>query len=72
MSEKITDPRALAHASLMAIMKHGRYSNIEIDAALKKADGLSPADRGLYTRLVYGVIERRITLDHIISHIDRN
>lgn len=67
MSEKITDPRGLAHASLMAIMKQGRYSNIEIDAALKKADGLSPADRGLYTRLVYGVIERRITLDHIIS-----
>ncbi len=67
MSEKITEPRALAHSSLMAIMKHGRYSNIEIDAALKNADGLSSADRGLYTRLVYGVIERRITLDYIIA-----
>ena len=69
MSDKITDPRALAHASLMAIMKHGRYSNIEIDAVLKNADGLSPADRGLYTRLVYGVIERRITLDYIIKKL---
>ncbi|MBQ6789011.1 MAG: 16S rRNA (cytosine(967)-C(5))-methyltransferase RsmB [Clostridia bacterium] len=67
MSDKTTDPRALAHSSLMAIMKQGRYSNIEIDTALKKAEGLSPADRGLYTRLVYGVIERRITLDHIIA-----
>ena len=67
MSDKITDPRALAHSSLMAIMKQGRYSNIEIDAALKNADGLSSADRGLYTRLVYGVIERRITLDYIIA-----
>ena len=67
MAEKITDPRSLAHASLMAIMKHGRYSNIEIDAAIKNADGLSASDRGLYTRLVYGVIERRITLDYIIA-----
>lgn len=67
MAEKMTDPRRLAHSSLMAIMKQGRYSNIETDAAIKSAHGLSDADRGLYTRLVYGVIERRITLDCIIS-----
>ncbi|MBQ4607710.1 MAG: hypothetical protein IJB15_13455 [Clostridia bacterium] len=29
--------------------------------------GSFPADKGLYTRLVYGVIERRITLDYIID-----
>lgn len=57
----------MAHASLMAVMKHGRYSNIEIDSALKGASELSDADRGLYTRLVYGVIERKLTLDHVIA-----
>ena len=43
---------------------------MEIDAQLKK-DGaaLTPADRGLYTRLVYGVTERRLTLDHIIDSL---
>ena len=57
----------MAHASIMSVMKHGRYSNIEIDSALKNAADLSDADRGLYTRLVYGVIERQLTLDHVIA-----
>lgn len=67
MNNKIISPRRCAHASLTKIERCGRYSNLEIDASLKNADTMSPADRGLYTRLVYGVIERRLTLDHIIS-----
>ncbi|MBE6617172.1 MAG: 16S rRNA (cytosine(967)-C(5))-methyltransferase RsmB [Ruminococcaceae bacterium] len=58
--------RTLALGSLVALERDGRYSNLEIDSALRKAD-LNESDRGLYTRLVYGVTERRITLDHIIS-----
>lgn len=65
-NKKLTVRRA-AHASLLKIEKCGRYSNLEIDASLKSSGELSDADRALYTRLVYGVTERRITLDCIIS-----
>ena len=58
--------RSLALLSLVALERDGRYSNLEIDSALRKSD-LNDSDRGLYTRLVYGVTERRITLDYIIS-----
>ena len=58
--------RALAAASLLRLEKDGRFSNIEIDSALEK-NSLSDADRALFTRLVYGVTERRITLDLIIA-----
>lgn len=58
--------RSLALESLVALERDGRYSNIEIDSRIRRAN-LSDADRGLYTRLVYGVTERRITLDYIIS-----
>ena len=58
--------RTLALRSLVALERDGRYSNLEIDSALRKAD-LNDSDRGLYTRLVYGVTEKRITLDYIIS-----
>ncbi len=59
-------PRSLAHASLLSCEAANRYSNLEIDSGLKKA-ALSDPDKGLYTRLVYGVIERKITLDYIID-----
>ena len=67
MTERtMNSPRALALASLAALERDGRYANLEIDARLRE-NGLSPADRALYTRLVYGVTERRITLDHILG-----
>lgn len=62
-----SDARRAAAESLLKIEKLGRYSNIEIDSHLKSGHHLSDADRALYTRLVYGVIERRLTLDCIIS-----
>ncbi len=65
-TSKPKTPREYAYASLIALEKNRRYSNLEIDSALKDS-GLSGADRALYTRLVYGVTERRITLDYIIS-----
>ncbi len=56
--------------SLIALERDGRYSNLEVNAALA-ASSLEGADRGLYTRLVYGVTERRITLDYIIGKYSR-
>lgn len=67
---KVKTPRSLAAQSLVSLEKNGRYSNLEVDSVLKNTD-LSVADRALYTRLVYGVTERRITLDYIISQYSR-
>ena len=64
--EKPQSARSLALVSLLALERDGRYSNLEVDARLRTAE-LAPADRALYTRLVYGVTERRITLDWIID-----
>lgn len=48
--------------------RDGSYSNLALDAAIRGGD-FSPADRGLLTALVYGVIERRITLDYILNRL---
>ena len=44
------------------------YSNISLDHALETS-ALSLPDKALVSALVYGVIERRITLDYIISSL---
>ena len=46
----------------------GQYSNLALDSAIKRAQ-LSSADRGLLTALVYGTIERRLTLDACIASL---
>ena len=58
--------RALALASLVRLRADGKYANLEVAASLGRAD-LSDKDRALYTALVYGVVERSITLDHILA-----
>ncbi|MBE6542675.1 MAG: 16S rRNA (cytosine(967)-C(5))-methyltransferase RsmB [Ruminococcaceae bacterium] len=70
MTDKKKNPRALALDSLIALERDGRYSNLEVNSALVSSS-LSDADRGLYTRLVYGVTEKRITLDYIISQYSK-
>ena len=60
--------RQTALATLTRCDRDGSYSNLALDAAIK-AGKFSPADRGLLTTLVYGVIERRITLDYIIDRL---
>lgn len=44
----------------------GGYSNILLDRTLAES-GMAEKDKRLCTAIYYGVIERRITLDHIIS-----
>ena len=66
-SKKIT-ARAAAFRSLIACERDKKYTNLEIDAAIRRFK-LEGPERGLYTALTYGVIERRITLDHIIGKL---
>ncbi|MHB1153284.1 MAG: 16S rRNA (cytosine(967)-C(5))-methyltransferase RsmB [Eubacteriales bacterium] len=62
--------REAALNSLIRCEKDGRYSNIELDASIKKYN-LTGVDRSFFTALVYGVIERKITLDYIITQYSR-
>lgn len=60
--------REIAYISLEKCEKQKSYSNIEIDSQAKRNE-LKGAEKGLYVSLVYGVLERRLTLDFIISCI---
>lgn len=61
-----TDPRTLAIQTLIKV-ESGQYANIALDTAIDRHT-LSREDRALYTTLVYGVLERRVSLDIIIAH----
>lgn len=61
------NPRVMAVKSLYACRKKGKYANLEVSASLDRSS-MSEPDRALYTNIVYGVAERAVTLDHIISH----
>jgi len=58
--------REMAFGILNRCEKQHQYSNLALDAALKRAE-LAEQDRALVTALVYGVLERRLTLDYQIS-----
>lgn len=58
--------RALALEILGKCEGADQYSNLALDAAIGR-NGLEPSDRALLTVLVYGVIERRITLDYYMT-----
>ena len=60
--------RKLALELLLKTEKAGQYSNIAIDNAIKK-NCLDQKDSSLLCVLVYGVIERKLTLDYIIDSL---
>ncbi len=64
----VNPARKAAHASLVSCLASDKFVNLEISAILKRT-GLEGADRGLYTALVYGTIERLLTLDYYISKL---
>ena len=64
----MSDPRKIAYDVLVKCSSAEQYSNIALDTAIKRSD-LTTLDRGLLTTLVYGVIERQITLDAIIDEL---
>lgn len=60
-----SNPRGAAFEILLRIDKERSYADILIDRELSAGDLQGP-DRGLLTELVYGVLRRQGTLDHII------
>lgn len=58
--------RETAVRVLSAVRKDGSYAALSLDTALSAGD-LSAADQAFVTKLVYGVLERRLTLDYCLS-----
>ncbi len=65
-----TNPRRAAYEILQRIEKERSHADILVDQELSRGTLRGP-DRGLLTELVYGVLRRRQTLDHIISQFSR-
>ncbi|MBR2024815.1 MAG: 16S rRNA (cytosine(967)-C(5))-methyltransferase RsmB, partial [Clostridia bacterium] len=60
------NPRQLALKSLVKTDTESVFSNLEINTTLERCK-MNNVDRGLYTALYLGVLEKKITLDYIIS-----
>ena len=58
--------RELSFETLLKIEKDNSYSNLSV-AGVLKGDNLEDADKAFFTALVYGVVERKITLDYNIG-----
>lgn len=61
-----TTARDTALQVLTAVEQEGAYSNLLLNGALQKS-GLSGADAGLATELVYGTISRMNTIDYFLE-----
>lgn len=64
------NPRRAAFDILLRIEKERSFADILIDQELSK-DLIKGADRGLLTELVYGVLRRQATLDHIVGQFSK-
>lgn len=66
----MANSRKTAFKVLMKIEEDGAYSNIALNNAVKDSE-LSPLDASFTSALVYGVLERKITLDYIIKQYSK-
>ncbi|MCM1132766.1 MAG: 16S rRNA (cytosine(967)-C(5))-methyltransferase RsmB [Ruminococcus flavefaciens] len=62
----MTNPRYLAVKLVDKTLNSGSYSNIQLNSGLEKSD-LDSQGRKLCTAIYYGVIQRKITLDYILT-----
>ncbi|MCQ2449876.1 MAG: 16S rRNA (cytosine(967)-C(5))-methyltransferase RsmB, partial [Clostridia bacterium] len=62
----MSNARKIAVSTLTRIEQDGGYSNIVLDRTLREND-LSAVDRSFLTALVYGVLDRRLTLDYLLN-----
>ena len=62
--------RNIALNILLNIEENGAYSNLELNNTIKK-NKLSHIDASFVSALVYGVLERQITLDYIIKQYSK-
>jgi 16S rRNA (cytosine967-C5)-methyltransferase len=63
---QITPARGCAYAVTRRVFESGAWADRALHAEARKLR-LSPRDRSLATQLVFGVVQRRLTLDHLIG-----
>lgn len=63
---KMANPRKAAVNILLKIEKEGAFSNLAVGDYLKESQ-LEAIDRALASALIYGVLDRKITLDAVLS-----
>jgi 16S rRNA (cytosine967-C5)-methyltransferase len=63
----MTTAREIARRVLRRVRRDRAYANLVLSAELRRAGRLEPAERGLATELVYGVLRNVRLLDHAIS-----
>lgn len=61
------NPRKAAVQALVQFHREKAYSNIAVDNLLKNTD-MPLQDQALFSRLFYGVIERRLTIEYVLSN----
>ena len=66
----MSNPRKAVISALIKLENDGGYSNLSLNALINGSD-FSNVDKGFISRLFYGVIERKITLDYYISKISK-
>jgi 16S rRNA (cytosine967-C5)-methyltransferase len=64
----VTPARACAYAVLGRVFEEGAYADRALHA---EARDLPPRERALATRLAYGAVQRKATLDHVIAALAR-
>ena len=64
------NPRAVAFRVLLKIEQDGAYSSLALNHAIRE-NKLSGVDSAFVSALVYGVLERKITLDYIIKQYSK-
>ena len=62
----VSPARACAYAVVRRVFEEDAYADRALHGEARRL-GLEPRDRGLATRLAYGVVQRRATLDHVIE-----
>jgi len=60
--------RGAAFAVIRRVFEDGAYADRALHA---EAEGLAPRERALATRLAYGTVQRKATLDHVIQTLAR-
>jgi 16S rRNA (cytosine967-C5)-methyltransferase len=62
----VAPARACAYAVLRRVFEEGAYADRALHAAARALDA---RERALATRLAYGAVQRRATLDHVIERL---
>jgi 16S rRNA (cytosine967-C5)-methyltransferase len=64
----VAPARACAYAVVRRVFEDGAYADRALHGEARR-HRLSPRDHALATRLAYGVVQRRATLDHVIAQL---